>query len=100
MPMKKVSTGFGLRLKQVRESRGLTQDQLAEAAGLNKNGLAKLEQGVSEPHWPTVLALAAALGVNCLEFQAPPAAGVKPRGRGRPPKAEGEPGPRKGKGKQ
>src|SRR5262249_28754620 len=68
MPMKKKVTGFGQRLKALRESAGLTQVQLAKAAGLNRFGLAKLEQGVGEPHWPTVLALANALGVSCEAF--------------------------------
>jgi transcriptional regulator with XRE-family HTH domain len=86
MSMKKGNSGFGARLKQIRESAGLTQDQLAESAGLNKFGLAKLEQGVSEPHWPTVLALAHALGVTCDSFMEPPAkSDAEPR-RGRPPK--------------
>jgi hypothetical protein len=30
--------------------------------------VAKLERGVQEPAWPLVLALAKALGVNCLAF--------------------------------
>lgn len=72
----KEDTGFGVRLKELREARGLTQQQLADAAGMNKFGLAKLEQGVTEPYWPTVLRLAAALGVSCSEFvpPGPPAA--------------------------
>jgi transcriptional regulator with XRE-family HTH domain len=68
MSMKKIATGFGQRLKAIREAKGMTQDALAAAAGLNRNGLAKLEQGVSEPHWPTVLMIAQALGVPCTEF--------------------------------
>jgi transcriptional regulator with XRE-family HTH domain len=66
--MKKVPTGFAGRLKALRETAGLTQEQLAEAAGLNRYGLAKLEQGVGQPHWPTVLALAKALGVSVAAF--------------------------------
>jgi transcriptional regulator with XRE-family HTH domain len=96
MPMKKVSTGFAQRLKALREARGLTQSQLAEAAGLNLHGLTKLEQGVGEPHWPTVLALADALGCQPNDFigEAGASAGSEPR-RGRPPKSKGPavPGP-------
>jgi transcriptional regulator with XRE-family HTH domain len=90
MPMKKVSTGFAQRLKALREARGLTQIQLAEAAGLNLHGLTKLEQGVGEPHWPTVLALADALDCKPNDFigQAGESEGVEPR-RGRPPKSKG-----------
>lgn len=65
---KKEETGFGARLKSLREERGMTQQQLADAAGMNKFGLAKLEQGVTEPYWPTVLKLAKALNVTCEAF--------------------------------
>jgi transcriptional regulator with XRE-family HTH domain len=89
VPRRKTSTGFGRRLKDLREKAGLTQQQLADAAGLNKFGLAKLEQGVGEPHCPTVLTLAQALGVDCLAFTEPAGPGHdQPRGRGRPPKAQ------------
>ncbi len=81
-------TGFAGQLKRLREAAGLTQGQLAERAGYHAFTVAKLEQGLQEPTWPTVLALARALGVNCLAFVAdedaePP----ESRGRGRPPKA-------------
>jgi transcriptional regulator with XRE-family HTH domain len=90
MPMKKVSTGFAQRLKALREAKGLTQIQLAEAAGLNLHGLTKLEQGVGEPHWPTVLALAYALDCKPNDFigEAGESVGIEPR-RGRPPKPKG-----------
>src|SRR3954469_9408998 len=68
---------FGVRLKELREKAGLTQPELAERAGMNRFGIAKLEQGVREPTWATVQALARALGVNCTAFEetvSPPAA--------------------------
>jgi|SRR5579859_223096 len=65
---KEDNTGFGERLKALREQAGMTQQQLASASGLNRFGVAKLEQGVGEPRWPTVLALANALGVSCEAF--------------------------------
>lgn len=68
MPMKKASTGFAQRLKELREAAGMTQQALADKAGLHRFGLAKLEQGVAEPHWPTVLAIAKALGVTPAAF--------------------------------
>jgi transcriptional regulator with XRE-family HTH domain len=68
MPKKAEPTGFASRLKELRENAGLTQDELAQRAGLYKFSVAKLEQGVREPVWSTVLALARALGVNCLAF--------------------------------
>jgi transcriptional regulator with XRE-family HTH domain len=69
MPKKAEPTGFGAKLKAVREAAGLTQDQLAEKAGLYKFSIAKIEQGVREPTWSTVQALAKALGVDCTAFQ-------------------------------
>jgi transcriptional regulator with XRE-family HTH domain len=79
---------FAARLKELRENAGLTQGQLAEKAGLSKGGIANLEQGIREPSWGTVQALAAALGVDCLAFTSPPAdAGKVPSPRGRPAKA-------------
>jgi putative transcriptional regulator len=91
MPKKSPPTGFAQRLKALREAAGLTQAQLAERAGLYSFSVAKLEQGVQEPTWPTVLALAKALGVNCLAFcpeSAPsePSAETPKRGPGRPKK--------------
>jgi transcriptional regulator with XRE-family HTH domain len=91
MPKKSPPTGFAQRLKALREAAGLTQAQLAERAGLYSFSVAKLEQGVQEPTWPTVLALAQALGVNCLAFcpdatlGEPPTDSPKP-GPGRPQK--------------
>ncbi len=69
MPKRAEPTGFGAKLKAVREAAGLTQDQLAERAGLYKFSIAKLEQGVREPTWSTVQVLAKALGVDCTAFQ-------------------------------
>lgn len=62
------ATGFAKALKRLREQAGLSQAQLAEKAGLNVFGVAKLEQGVREPGWSTVLKLASALGVECTAF--------------------------------
>ena len=68
MPPKKRDTGFAVRLKELREAAGLSQQQLAERAGMHLYGIAKLEQGVREPGWVTVLDLAAALGVEPNDF--------------------------------
>src|SRR5947209_183999 len=70
MPKKAEPTGFDRRLKELREAAGLTQDQLAERAGLYKFSVAKLEQGIREPTWTTVLTLAKVLGVSVSAFAA------------------------------
>jgi transcriptional regulator with XRE-family HTH domain len=87
-------TGFGQRLRALREEAGLTQAELAARIGYNQFSIAKLEQGIREPTWSTVLALCKALNVGCEAFQfdqqanAPPAA---PRRPGRPKKTMEEP---------
>jgi DNA-binding XRE family transcriptional regulator len=101
------STGFRHKLRELRERAALTQPELARKADLSKDTVAQLEQGRYEPTWPTVLALADALGVSTEAFREPPAADVTPRGPGRPPKVEPpkvkppkvEPPPAKLKGK-
>jgi DNA-binding XRE family transcriptional regulator len=79
-------TGFGVRLRVLREEAGLTQGELAEKAGCNLFTVAKLEGGRQEPAWPLVLALAKALGVNCLAFIAKAGEAPEARPQGRPPK--------------
>ncbi len=59
---------FGLALKQLREQAGMTQEQLAQRVGMNRPHLALLETDEAVPKWPTVLALAKALGVDCTAF--------------------------------
>jgi DNA-binding XRE family transcriptional regulator len=72
------------------EGKGLTQQQLANAAGIAKATVADLEQDRYAPTWPTAVALAEALGVECTAFLQEPA-GPSQRGRGRPRKAPPEP---------
>ena len=63
-------TGFAVALKSLREKAGLSQQALADAAGMHVFGIAKLEQGLREPGWATVLKLAKALDVDCTAFAA------------------------------
>jgi DNA-binding XRE family transcriptional regulator len=89
------STGFGGRLRKLREEAGLSQQQLADLAACNRFTVAKLERGTQEPAWPLVLALAKALGVTCEAFNAG-LVGVqvekRPRGRPRREPIVGTPG--------
>jgi len=62
------ASGFGGRLRELRLARRLTQVQLAERAGMHPQAVVKLERGEREPLWPSVLALAEALGVTVLAF--------------------------------
>jgi transcriptional regulator with XRE-family HTH domain len=65
---KDAGTGFGVVLKRLRVKTGLSQAALAERAGMNVFGIAKIEQGIREPGWGTVLKLTEALGVECTAF--------------------------------
>lgn len=62
-------TGFGSRLRELRQSRGWSQAELAERAACSTNTIARLERGEHEPAWPLVLALARALNVKVTAFQ-------------------------------
>jgi transcriptional regulator with XRE-family HTH domain len=91
-------SGFGGRLKRLREAAGLTQGQMAERAGCNQFTVAKLEAGRQEPAWPLVLQLADALGVSTEEFRAQQGEPApEPPRRGRPPKPPEAPKRRRGK---
>jgi transcriptional regulator with XRE-family HTH domain len=84
------ATGFGGRLRELRAAAGLTQKRLAERASISRDTVAQLEQGRYEPTWPTVLALASALGVGVESFQTTPVAKAAPGGPGRPKTAAAE----------
>jgi transcriptional regulator with XRE-family HTH domain len=78
---------FARRLTQLREAAQLSQYELAKRAGVTRQTLSRLEMGDSVPNWPTVQALARALGVDCTAFQTDDQAEA------------GEPQPKKRKGK-
>jgi len=79
-------SGFGAKLKAVREEKGISQSLLAELAGCHAFPISKLERGEQEPAWPLVIVLARALGVDCTAFiepspQLPAAEPSRPKGR-------------------
>jgi putative transcriptional regulator len=77
---------FATRLKDMREAAGITQKQLADRAGLSQRAISHWEQGLREPSWLNVVALAAALGTDCRAFlQEPTGPPAEPQ-RGRPAK--------------
>jgi transcriptional regulator with XRE-family HTH domain len=85
------ASGFGERLRHLREGAGLTQQQLAERAGCHYMTISLLERGTQEPAWPLVLQLADTLGVSTEEFRLQgEERGAEPRRRGRPPKEKPE----------
>jgi len=82
---------FGPRLRELRVRAGLTQAQLAERAGLSLAAVKHYEQGLREPTWPTLQALADALRTSCDAFrEAPSPASMASRPLGRPPRSRGQ----------
>lgn len=79
---------FAGRLRELRAAAGMSQTELADRAGMTKDGIAHLEQGRRAPSWETILALCAALDVECTAFTQAPKTMSK-RGRGRPRKTAG-----------
>lgn len=65
---KRTPSGFGARLRELREAAGLTQEDLAQRTGLQYQSIARYERGAVEPTWPIVLKLANALGVELNDF--------------------------------
>lgn len=79
---------FPTRLRQLRMQAGLTQGEMAERSGVKRDAIARWEAGRREPSWSNVLALCAALGVDCTAFMEEPKE-APPRPRGRPRKRPG-----------
>lgn len=77
---------FAAKLQQLREKSGLTQLELSAKAGLHRHSIARFEQGLREPSWASVRAIAKALGVSCQEFEKHPTTKLKKRKPGRPAK--------------
>lgn len=61
-------SGFGERLKILRQSAGLTQEQLAAKAGMKSQNIARLENSGRSPTWATAVRLAKALGLSIDQF--------------------------------
>ena len=55
-------------IRLIRERNSFTQEELGKRAGIARNTVARIERGETNPTWPIVVALAAALGVSVAEF--------------------------------
>ncbi len=73
---------FGRLLREYREAAGLSQAELAEKAEIHRRTIIKIERGEREPHWPTAVALAKALGKKITDFLMDEPA--KPKGKRHP----------------
>jgi transcriptional regulator with XRE-family HTH domain len=61
--MVKAKTGFGVRLRALREEAGWSLQELGDRLGITKMGLARLEWGKREPRLSTVVAVADCFGL-------------------------------------
>lgn len=59
---------FGVRIKELRESRGLTQEELAPKVDLSPHQISAIERGVSGTKLVAAQRLATALGVDFVDL--------------------------------
>lgn len=59
---------FGLRLKSFRENKGWSQLDLEVASGLNRTEISRIENGLKNIEFFTIVKLAIALEVNLVDF--------------------------------
>jgi transcriptional regulator with XRE-family HTH domain len=59
---------LGTALRQFREAAGLSQENVSHAADMTLSGYSKIERNVVSPTWPTVRAIATALGITMQEL--------------------------------
>ena len=55
-------------VKDARISKGLTQTELAEKTGVHSNTIAKIEQGIQQPSYPTIKKLSKVLDIDINDF--------------------------------
>ena len=55
-------------VKDARISKGLTQTELAEKTSVHSNTIAKIEQGIQQPSYPTIKKLSKVLDININDF--------------------------------
>jgi DNA-binding XRE family transcriptional regulator len=55
---------LGPTFKHWRSVRGLTQEDLAYEAGITTGTYSRIETGIADPHWSTVVSVTRVLGVR------------------------------------
>lgn len=60
-------SGFGRKLREIRQARGMTQQEMAVTLGVYLTTISKLERG-AEPQWGAVWSWAERLGIDASEF--------------------------------
>lgn len=55
-------------VSEARRSKGLTQAELAKTTGVHVNTIAKIEQGIQQPSYPTIKKLSKVLDIDINDF--------------------------------
>lgn len=63
-PLSEASRVLGERIREYRRRFGLSQDDVANLAGMNVSNYGKIERGLSNPTFFTVVRIATVLGVD------------------------------------
>ena len=66
----KTLTEFGRKLKRMRETKRISYRKFSVVAGISVSYILKLESGISDPSFTTLLKLSRALEVDLNEFVA------------------------------
>ena len=64
VPKNPLTTGFPVRMVELRKEKGFTQQQLAERVGVHVQQLKRYEGGISQPTLDVIRNMAMALGVS------------------------------------
>ena len=65
---KKTRQKFGQRVKQLRKIQDITQDQLAFESELSREEISRIESGVKNPSFETIIALASGFDIPLKEL--------------------------------
>ena len=58
-----ITSGYDVRVREVRERVGLSQEALARQCGVSRQAIVNIERGESQPRVLLAMAIGAALGV-------------------------------------
>lgn len=60
----RADAALALAIRELREQQGISQESVAHASGLTLSSYGRIERGLANPTWLTVVAIARALGVS------------------------------------
>ncbi len=68
-PPAKIDQRLARALRSLREERGETQEALAHAASVTTAGLSRIERGLANPTWTTLLRILVALDTSLADLE-------------------------------